>query len=82
MTLHELEVLHRAGLSTSAILAAATRNAAEALGIIDSVGTITDGKFADLVVLDGDLMQDFSALHRTVAVLKGGRVVHGALPEP
>ena len=82
MTLHELEVLRRAGLSTSAILTAATRNAAEALGIIDSVGTIADGKFADLVVLDGDLMQDFSALHRTVAVLKGGRIVHGALPEP
>jgi len=82
MTLHEVEVLHRAGLSTSAILTAATRNAAEALGIIDSVGTIAAGKFADLVVLDGDLMQDFSTLHRTVAVLKGGRIVHGALPAP
>ena len=82
MTLYELEVLHRAGLSTSAILTAATRNAAEALGIIDSVGTIAAGKFADLVVLDGDLMQDFSALQRTVAVLKGGRIVHGALPAP
>jgi enamidase len=82
MTLYELEVLHRAGLSTLAILTAATRNAAETLGIIESVGTITVGKLADLVILDGDLMLDFSALHRTVAVLKGGRIVYGALPAP
>jgi enamidase len=80
-TLHEMELLHRAGLSTPAILTAATRNAAEALRIIDKVGTITEGKLADLVVLDGDFLQDFSALHRTFAVLKGGRVVHGTLPE-
>jgi enamidase len=82
MTLYEIEVLHRAGLSTLAVLIAATRNAAEGLGIIDSVGTIAQGKFADLVVLDGDLMQDFSALYRMIVVLKGGRIVHGALPEP
>jgi imidazolonepropionase-like amidohydrolase len=50
-------------------LTAATRNGAEALRIIDKVGTITEGKFADLVVLDGDFLQDFSALYRTVAVL-------------
>src|SRR5262245_6954725 len=80
-TLHEMELHHRAGLSTPAILTAATRNAAEALGISDKVGTIAGGKLADLVVLDGDFLQDFSALHRTAAVLKGGRVVHGTLPE-
>ena len=27
-----------------------------------------------------DLLQDFSALQKTVAVLKGGRLAHGALP--
>jgi imidazolonepropionase-like amidohydrolase len=80
-TLHEMDVLRRAGLSPSAVLTAATRNAAEALGIIDKVGTITEGKLADLVVLDGDFLQDFSALHRPVAVLQAGRVVHGMLPE-
>ncbi len=80
-TLHEMELLRRAGLSTQAILMAATRNAAEALGILDKVGTIAEGKFADLVVLDADLLQDFSALQRTVAVLKGGGIAHGALLE-
>ena len=79
-TIHEMELLQRGGLSTSQILTAATRNAAEALGISDRLGTIAEGKVADLVVLDGDLLRDFSALHRVVAVLKGGRLAHGALP--
>jgi imidazolonepropionase-like amidohydrolase len=80
-TLHEMELLRRAGLSTSAILTAATRNAAEALGILDTVGTITAGKVADLVIVDGDPLQDLQVLQRPVVVLQGGRVVHGALPE-
>jgi enamidase len=80
LTLHEMELLRRAGLSTPAVLTAATRSAAETLGIIDKVGTIAEGKLADLVILEGDLLQDFSALRRTVAVLKSGRVVHGTLP--
>jgi len=80
-TLHEMELLRRAGLSTQAILTAATRNAAEAFGIIDRVGTIAQGKIADMVILDGDLLQDFSTLRRPVAVVKAGRIVHGALPD-
>ena len=79
-TIHEMNLLRRAGLSTTAVLTAATRNAAEALGVIDTLGTITEGKLADLVVLDGDLQQDFSALSRTVVVFKGGRIAHGSLP--
>jgi imidazolonepropionase-like amidohydrolase len=54
--------------------------AGEALRINDQLGTISEGKLADLVILDGDLLQDFSALHRTVAVFKSGRLAHGSLP--
>jgi imidazolonepropionase-like amidohydrolase len=54
-----MELLHRAGLPTPAILTAATRNGAEALRIIHKVGTIAEGKLADLVVLDGDFCRTF-----------------------
>ena len=80
-TLHEMEILRRAGLTTTDIVTAATRNGAEALGIADKLGTIAEGKLADLVILNGDFLQDFSALHRPIAVLKEGRLVHGTLPE-
>jgi imidazolonepropionase-like amidohydrolase len=79
-TLHEMDLLRRAGLSASSILVAATRSEAEALGMIDKVGTIAEGKLADIVILDGDPLQNLGVLQRPVAVLQGGRVVSGALP--
>ena len=79
-TIHEMDLLRRGGLSTSTILTAATRNAAEALGMIDKVGTIAEGKLADLVILDGNPLQSLEVLQRPLAVVQGGRVVHGALP--
>jgi hypothetical protein len=39
------------------------------------------GILADLVILNGDVLQDFSALHRPLAVFREGRLVHGTLPE-
>jgi imidazolonepropionase-like amidohydrolase len=78
-TIHEMELLRRAGLPVSSILAAATANAAEAVGIGTEVGTITEGKLADLVILDGNLLEDFSALQRTVAVFKEGQLASGSL---
>jgi imidazolonepropionase-like amidohydrolase len=67
-TLHEMDLLRRAGLSTQAVIDSATRNGADALGVPKNVGTIAEGKLADLVIIDGDLLDDFSALHRTIAV--------------
>ena len=78
-TIHEMELLLRAGLPREVVLTAATRLAADALGVGDTTGTIAPGKVADLVVLAGDPRQDLRALHSPVAVLKAGRVVSGAL---
>jgi imidazolonepropionase-like amidohydrolase len=48
--------------------------AAEALGIDDEVGTLSPGKIADLVVLDGDPSTDITALQRVHLVIKDGRI--------
>ena len=79
--IHEMDLLDRAGLPREAILAAATRVAANALGVSETVGTIAPGKVADIVVLAGDPRKDLRVLHNPVAVLKAGRVVSGALPD-
>jgi imidazolonepropionase-like amidohydrolase len=58
----------------------ATVNGAQLLGHGDELGTIAEGKLADLVVVDGDPVDDISVLadaDRIVAVLKGGEVVKG-----
>ena len=56
-------------------ISAATSVPAMALGLGDSVGAITAGRRADLVLLAGDPTRDPDALTRVARVLRGGRVV-------
>lgn len=51
---HELALYQQAGIPPLAILTMATRNGAEALGILSDAGTIETGKRADLVILRQD----------------------------
>jgi len=54
----ELKLLTDAGISNMDVIKIATRNGAEALGILDEVGTIESGKHADLVILHQNPIDD------------------------
>jgi Amidohydrolase family len=74
-SLHEeLELLVRSGLTPLEALRSATYNPAEFLGALDSLGTITQGKIADLVVLDADPLKDIRNTRRISLVIANGRV--------
>ncbi|HEX8006229.1 MAG TPA: amidohydrolase family protein, partial [Trebonia sp.] len=63
-------------LGAHATLIATTRTNAELLGIAGEVGTVEPGKTADLLVVDGDPLEDISVLQdleRMPVVMKGGR---------
>jgi imidazolonepropionase-like amidohydrolase len=75
-TIGELELMVEAGLSPSDVLQAATRNAAEHLGLANDLGTVEPGKLADLIIVDGDPIQDISSLHNVKIVVQSGRIVH------
>ena len=64
-------------------LLAATRDAGEMVGFGGGrVGTLEAGKFADLIVVDGDPTQDITILQdaaKIVAVMKGGEFYHNAI---
>ncbi len=71
----ELASLVDAGLTREQALETATRNAAEFLGQLDTVGTIERDKAADLVLLSANPLDDIHNTTRIVAVIIRGRVV-------
>jgi imidazolonepropionase-like amidohydrolase len=70
----ELGLLVQAGLSPAQALRAATYDPALFLNATDSLGTIAPSKLADLVLLDGNPLQDISNTRRIAAVLANGRL--------
>jgi len=68
----EIAALVGAGLSNTDALAAATRNAALAIGVQDSLGTLEPGKLADFIVLEGDPLADVANIQLIARVAKGG----------
>jgi imidazolonepropionase-like amidohydrolase len=71
----ELELYVDAGLSPVQALRSATGDAAEALGAGSEIGRIAPGHRADLVILDGDPLEDIRQTRAIDRVLKNGQIV-------
>lgn len=69
---YELEMLVRFGASPAQALQAATINGAR-LCRLDDVGVLADGKLADLVVVEGNPLEDITAVAKVQLVMKAGR---------
>lgn len=63
------------GMTPKAVLIAGTTGAADLLGIADETGTLTPGKAADIIAVEGDPLTDVAALTRVRFVMTAGRVV-------
>ena len=77
MPLGELRQLETAGLARNDILLAATSYAAAALGAEAELGTLEPGKFADLIVIEGDPLVDIGDLANVRCVIAKGEIVTG-----
>jgi imidazolonepropionase-like amidohydrolase len=71
----ELRLRVEAGATPLDAITMGTRGSAQCLGIDNVVGTLQPGKLADLVVLDGDPLEDLSAVERVWGVYKEGASV-------
>ena len=74
-TIHrELEVYAEAGIPNAAILKMATLDSARVTGVGERTGSIEVGKDSDLILLDGNPLEDISAIRRATLVMKGNTV--------
>jgi imidazolonepropionase-like amidohydrolase len=72
---HELELLVEAGISPLDVIKIATRNGADALGILNKVGTIERGKEADMIVLGANPIYKISNTKKMEAIINDGKLV-------
>lgn len=73
-----LRALHGSGLTVAETLRTATALPARVFGADRDLGTLEEGKLADLTLIDGDPFTDFDALVRTTGTMRGGRLYEQA----
>jgi imidazolonepropionase-like amidohydrolase len=71
----ELAFMVRAGMSPWQAITAATQSLADALGVGEKLGTITPGKWADLIAVSADPLSDIRNLREPVLVMRSGTIV-------
>jgi imidazolonepropionase-like amidohydrolase len=77
-TIASIEGLVELGMTPSSAITAATKHGAMAAGALKSYGTITEGKRADIVVLDANPLQDIHNITKVSIIVRDGRVMQRA----
>jgi imidazolonepropionase-like amidohydrolase len=78
MNANQFASMVKYGMTPMEAIRSATVVAAELLGWRDRVGALEPGLFADLVAVEGDVMNDVDLLTDVAFVMKSGRVVPAA----
>lgn len=81
-TVSEAEIYVQAGMTPLQALRAATTQPAKMLGMEADVGSLSPGKYADIVVVDADPLKSIGALRSIDFVMKGGKLVYRAAAAP
>lgn len=87
ISLHrELELFVAAGLSPMRAIVAATKVGADYLGKLNELGTVEEGKLADVIVVDGDPLENIRNTRNIHTVIKDGEIIdrtyHASLSNP
>src|SRR5690242_18049869 len=70
----EFPLMVKYGMTPMQAIRSATTTAAEMLGMQNDLGGITPGKYADIVAVKGDPLNDINLLQKIDFVMKGGEV--------
>ena len=80
VAVYEMGLMQGAGLHPRLALAGATSNAARLLGMESEIGTVEEGKVADLVAVEENPVSDVAAMRDISFVMQSGRVVRDDRP--
>jgi hypothetical protein len=69
---HEMELFVRAGIPAKDVLRMVTLDAARGMHLEKKIGTIAVGKRADLVIVDGDPLEDIKKIRNTLFTMRAG----------
>jgi imidazolonepropionase-like amidohydrolase len=70
----EFNYMVEAGMPPMEAIKAATTSAADLLGISDQTGSISTGKSADIIAVDGDPIENIKNMKNVSFVMKGGKI--------
>ncbi len=70
--IREMELLYKIGIPPMNVISSATRVPAQMMGISDRIGTIEKGKYADMIVVREDPLENPTALESLMWTIKGG----------
>lgn len=71
----ELQLLKEAGLTNMQIIIAATKNGAIVCGLDNEIGTIESGKRADLLLIEGNPLENIEYIYNVRMVIKDGCII-------
>ena len=78
MPMTELELMRKAGMAPLQIIVAATRNAAHVCNLEEELGTLEPGKLADILVVEGNPLEDLNALTNVRMVIHNGVIIRNS----
>jgi imidazolonepropionase-like amidohydrolase len=78
MNAKEFALLVEQGMQPEAALLSGTREAAKLLGVDGEVGTLEAGKLADIVAVNGNVLENVSSTEKPIFVMKRGSIMLGA----
>ena len=75
MPIHEIQLMQEAGMTSMQILVAATRHAAFVCNLENQLGTVEPGKIADLLIVNGNPLDDLESLLDVKMVFHNGVLI-------
>jgi len=75
LPMDEMILMQEAGMTPMQIILSATRNAAHVCRLDHELGTLETGKLADVLVVDGDPLEDLQALTQVRLVIHEGVII-------